>query len=71
LGFDLVPTDEVRGLGIEGTLSRIRERVGEAKAYISFDVDFVDPAFAPGTGTREGGDFASWEALRFLRGLAG
>jgi agmatinase len=71
LGFDLVPTDEVRGLGIEGTLSRIRERVGEAKAYVSFDVDFVDPALAPGTGTPEVGGFASWEALRFLRGLAG
>jgi agmatinase len=71
LGFDLVPTDEVRELGIEDTLARIRERVGGARTYISFDVDFVDPAFAPGTGTPEIGGFTSWEALRFLRGLAG
>jgi agmatinase len=71
MGFDLVPTDKVREVGIEKTLDRIRARVGDAKAYVSFDVDFVDPAFAPGTGTPEVGGFTSWEALRFLRGLAG
>ena len=42
LGFDLVPTDEVRELGIEDTLVRTRERVGGARTYVSFDVDFVD-----------------------------
>jgi agmatinase len=71
MGFDLVPTDEVRELGIPGVIVRIRERTGEAKAYVSFDVDFVDPAYAPGTGTPEIGGFTSREAQEFLRGLAG
>jgi agmatinase len=71
LGFDLVPTDAVRKLGIDETIARIRERVGDAKTYVSFDVDFVDPAFAPGTGTPEIGGFTSREAQEFVRGLAG
>jgi agmatinase len=71
LGFDLVPTDTVRKLGIVETITRIRERVGDAKAYVSFDVDFVDPAFAPGTGTPEIGGFTSREAQEFVRGLVG
>lgn len=71
LGFDLVTTDAVRKLGIQETVDRIRERVGEAKVYVSFDVDFVDPAFAPGTGTPEVGGFSSREAQEFVRGLAG
>src|SRR5215211_6020124 len=53
MGFDLIPTDEVRERGIPNVIGRIRERVGDTKAYVSFDVDFVDPAFAPGTGTPE------------------
>ncbi len=71
LGFELVPTDAVSKLGIEETIIRIRERVGDAKVYVSFDVDFVDPAFAPGTGTPEIGGFTSREAQEFVRGLAG
>ncbi len=71
MGFDLVPTDEVRKLGIPRVIDRIRERVGDARAYVSFDVDFVDPAFAPGTGTPEIGGFTSREAQEFVRGLAG
>lgn len=71
LGFDLVTTDGVRELGIPETISRINERVGDAKTYVSFDVDFVDPAFAPGTGTPEVGGFTSREAQEFVRGLRG
>jgi agmatinase len=71
MGFDLVPTDEVRKLGLPAIIERIRERVGNAKTYVSFDVDFVDPAFAPGTGTPEIGGFTSREAREFVRGLAG
>ena len=71
MGFDLVPTDEVRELGILSVIDRIRERTGGAKAYVSFDVDFVDPAYAPGTGTPEIGGFTSRETQEFLRGLAG
>ena len=71
LGFDLVTTDAVRKLGVEETIARIRERVGDTMVYVSFDVDFVDPAFAPGTGTPEVGGFSSREAQEFVRGLAG
>jgi agmatinase len=71
LGFDLVPTDAVRKLGMDETIARIQERVGDARVYVSFDVDFVDPAFAPGTGTPEIGGFTSREAQEFVRGLAG
>jgi agmatinase len=71
LGFELISTDEVREIGISESVVRIRERVGDAKAYVSFDVDFVDPAFAPGTGTPEIGGFTSREAQEFVRGLVG
>jgi agmatinase len=71
MGFDLVPTDEVRELGIVAVIERVRERVGDTRIYVSFDVDFVDPAFAPGTGTPEIGGFTSHEAQEFVRGLAG
>ncbi|QIN83131.1 agmatinase [Rubrobacter tropicus] len=71
LGLDLVTTDDVRKRGIPETIGLIRERVGDAKTYVSFDVDFVDPAHAPGTGTPEIGGFSGREAQEFVRGLAG
>jgi agmatinase len=71
LGFELISTDDVREEGIARTAARVRERVGEAKAYVSFDVDFLDPAFAPGTGTPEIGGFTSREAQELLRALSG
>jgi agmatinase len=71
MGFDLVPTDEVRELGIPRVIDRIRGRTGGAKVYVSFDVDFVDPAYALGTGTPEIGGFTSREAQELVRGLAG
>ena len=71
MGFDLVSTDEVREIGIPAIIERIRERVGDTRTYVSFDVDFVDPAFAPGTGTPEIGGYTSREAQVFARGLAG
>lgn len=71
MGFELLSTDAVRKIGIPETIERIRERVDDARVYVSFDVDFVDPAFAPGTGTPEIGGFTSREAQEFLRGLAG
>jgi agmatinase len=49
----------------------VRERVGERPVFLSFDVDFLDPAYAPGTGTPEIGGFATHEALAFLRALKG
>ena len=71
LGFEVITTDGVRKLGVKETVERIQERVDDAKVYVSFDVDFVDPAFAPGTGTPEVGGFTSREAQEFVRGLSG
>ena len=71
LGLELHTTDDVCEAGITKTIERVRERVGEAKVFVSFDVDFVDPAYAPGTGTPEVGGFTSYEAQRFVRGLRG
>jgi len=71
LGLDLQTTDDVREAGIERTIDRIQERVGDTKVYVSFDVDFADPVYAPGTGTPEVGGFTSYEAQKFVRGLRG
>ena len=71
LGFDLVTSVEAQEQGIDELIRRIRERVGDAEAFVSFDIDFVDPAYAPGTGTPEVGGFTSSEALRVVRGLRG
>lgn len=57
--------------GIDATLSRIRDVVGDRPAYVTFDIDALDPAFAPGTGTPVWGGLASWQAAALLRGLAG
>ena len=52
-------------------LARITAVVGRAPVYVTFDIDAVDPAFAPGTGTPEIGGLASWQAQSILRRLAG
>ncbi len=69
MGFDLVTSVEAQERGIDELIRRIRDRAGDAKAFVSFDIDFVDPAYAPGTGTPEVGGFTSREALRVVRGL--
>jgi agmatinase len=71
MGFDLVTSVEAQEQGIGKLIRRIRERAGDAKAFVTFDIDFVDPAYAPGTGTPEVGGFTSREALRIVRGLKG
>jgi agmatinase len=71
LGFRLIPADELRALGPERYAAEVRERVGDRPVFLSFDVDFLDPAYAPGTGTPEVGGFTTAEALAFLRALAG
>ena len=57
--------------GIDGVVTRIRERIGDAPLYLSIDIDVLDPAHAPGTGTPEAGGLTSRELLGILRGLAG
>ncbi len=71
LGLAYLPTHELLAQGVDATITRIRERVGDRPAFISFDIDVVDPAFAPGTGTPEAGGISSFEALQILRGLRG
>ena len=71
LGFETITTDEIRKLGISKTIEKIRNRVEDTKVFVTFDIDFADPAYAPGTGTPEIGGFSSGEVLRFVRGLEG
>ena len=71
LGFTVVSTDELRALGAERYGQLVRETVGERPVFVSFDIDFLDPAFAPGTGTPEVGGFSTAEALAFVRALRG
>lgn len=71
LGFDLLTTDQVKKLGVEALCRRIKERVGDKPVFLTFDIDFLDPVFAPGTGTPEVGGFTTYEAIQMLRGLAG
>jgi agmatinase len=70
-GIDGIPYEELAALGPAGFSNRVRERVGGAPCFLSFDIDFVDPAFAPGTGTPEVGGPSSREALTYIRSLAG
>jgi agmatinase len=71
LGFTVVPSEELRALGADGYSRLVRERVGDRPVFFSFDIDFLDPAFAPGTGTPEIAGFSTAEAVGFLRSLRG
>lgn len=71
LGLDYLTTEEVFALGPDAVAARIQERVGDRRAFISFDIDVVDPAFAPGTGTPEAGGPSARDMLAILRGLTG
>jgi agmatinase len=70
-GFQVIRASDVDRLGVDGALDAIRTRVGDVPVYLSIDIDVLDPAFAPGTGTPEMGGFSSRELLRLLRGLDG
>lgn len=70
-GMTVVHAEEVDDLGIRAVIAKAREVVGDGPTYISFDVDALDPAFAPGTGTPEVGGLTSAQALGILRGLSG
>lgn len=71
LGFELVPWPELREAGATAYGERARTRAAEGPCFLSFDIDFVDPAFAPATGTPEVGGPSSSEALDLLRALRG
>ena len=68
-GFAIVTSDDVELEGTGGVVERIIERTGGAPVYLSIDIDVLDPAFAPGTGTPEAGGLTSRELLRIVRAL--
>jgi agmatinase len=69
MGFAQVTTDEVGEQGVAAVVERILARVGTAPVYVSVDIDVLDPAHAPGTGTPEAGGLTSRELLGMVRGL--
>jgi len=71
LGVTTIDIGMVKREGIERTIARVRDIVGSHPLYVTFDIDSVDPAFAPGTGTPEVGGLTSYEAQELVRGLAG
>jgi agmatinase len=71
MGFQVIPGDDLRALSPEGYATRVRARVGEGPVVLGFDIDVLDPAFAPGTGTPEVAGLLPHEALAFVRSLAG
>jgi agmatinase len=71
LGLDYLTTEQIFELGAATVAERIRARVGDRPAFISFDIDVVDPAHAPGTGTPEAGGPSAREMLAILRALRG
>jgi agmatinase len=70
-GFTLIDADRLLDEGVEAVGRTIRGLIGDHAAYLSFDVDFLDPAYAPGTGTPVVGGPTTQQARRLLRGLAG
>ena len=68
-GIEIITAAGIDELGLAGVAARIEERVGEKSAYLTFDIDCLDPAFAPGTGTPVAGGLSSREALGILRRL--
>ena len=70
-GVTILSAQDVHAMGPAAVVDRIRAAVAPAPAYLSFDIDALDPAYAPGTGTPEIGGLASWQAQAILRGLGG
>jgi agmatinase len=71
LGVLTIPWMELVEMGVDEFAARVRERVGDGPTFLTFDVDFVDCAFCPGTGTPEVGGPTSFQALQYLRALRG
>ena len=70
-GMTVIHAEEIDSLGMPAVIAKARDVVGEGPFYLSFDIDSLDPAFAPGTGTPEVGGLTPREALTLLRGVAG
>lgn len=70
-GVTIIEIDEARERGYADVMKQAREIVGDTPTYVSFDIDFIDPAFAPGTGTPEIGGPDTWTAQQYVRALDG
>jgi agmatinase len=70
-GMTVIHAEEIDTLGIEAIVERAKAVVGDGPTYLTFDIDSLDPAFAPGTGTPEIGGLTTREAQAILRGLKG
>ena len=71
LGFGIVSTRDLARRGVDAVIEQMRDRIGDRPLYVSVDIDVLDPAHAPGTGTPEAGGLSSRELLELLRGLDG
>ena len=71
LGYQILSSADVHRQGTDAIVRQIRERVGANPVYLTFDIDCLDPAFAPGTGTPVPGGLSSFQALDIIRGLVG
>lgn len=70
-GWRVLPAEACWYRSLAPLMAEIREVMGDAPVYLSFDIDSLDPAFAPGTGTVEMGGLSTWQALEIVRGCAG
>lgn len=70
-GIRVIEIEEAFDLGPEGVIAEARRIVGDGPTYVSFDVDSLDPVYAPGTGTPEIGGLTTFDAQRMIRGLSG
>jgi len=70
-GMTVIHIEQLYAMGLEAAVAKAREIVGDGPTYVSFDVDGMDPVYAPGTGTPEVGGFTTYEAQQMLRGLRG
>jgi agmatinase len=71
LGFQVIRSDDYENDGLENVIARMKRRLGDGPVYVSIDIDVLDPAHAPGTGTPEAGGMTSRELLNTLRALVG
>ena len=71
LGFNIIDAPQVHATGIDTVIERIRTHLGDHPVYLTFDIDCLDPSYAPGTGTPVCGGLSSHQAMAILRGLAG
>ena len=71
VGIRVIPIEEFHARGVQDVMAEAREIAGSGETYVSYDIDFIDPAFAPGTGTPEIGGPNSFQALEVVRGLKG